>query len=235
MNKITSYFVYAASIVSFSAQAENFFQSCSVALKLPSFRVLREYLESNPDKPSPDDCFRLNNYQFLLTITDTGRLGQGLYTYDFNANTFGLSDLRPIPGIKIEKEFEGMNHKRFVLMSWSNAHQGNWTQGFNIIQLTPTREDKSYVNYLLLATGQDPESGLCGHWETTDPKTGKTEKHQNIMKGKTAAISSYRILNEDTEHVSIVFNITEENCETSEFKTYTKTFRLNDGLFKEGA
>jgi len=99
--------------------------------------------------------------------------------------------------------------------------------------LIPTIEGKSYAIYELITTFDDPETGLCGHWSSTDKVTGRVEEFKNIKTGKTTFIQSHRIVNEGTELVGIVFDGIEEDCETTKRKSFQRTFRLNDGLFKE--
>jgi hypothetical protein len=61
------------------AIAESFIIDCGEALSQKGFLKLTEYYDKHPDEPQPDMCFRLNNYEFLVTVTAIGRVGQGLY------------------------------------------------------------------------------------------------------------------------------------------------------------
>lgn len=198
--------------------ASQFFQECSEALEEPEFGALKKYLDSKQELPRPDKCFRLNNQQFLVTVTNTGRVAQGLYYYDAKTNAYGLDGGSYMPNVTVVQEFTGPNNKRYVLLSVSNLSRGGWWQGYSILNLIPTKDGKSYVHYSLLSWSEDPESGLCG---------------TKILTGKASSIKSPQIANEGTESVQIVFPVTEQDCVTSKQTTYNKTFALNDGVFKE--
>lgn len=198
--------------------ASQFFQECSEALEEPEFGALKKYLDSKQELPRPDKCFRLNNQQFLVTVTNTGRVAQGLYYYDAKTNAYGLDGGSYMPNVTVVQEFMGPNNKRYVLLSVSNLSRGGWWRGYSILNLIPTKDGKSYVHYSLLSWSEDPESGLCG---------------TKISTGKASSIKSPQIANEGTESVQIVFPVTEQDCVTSKQTTYSKTFALSDSVFME--
>lgn len=206
-------------VLVFSGQvsASQFFQECSVALEKPEFAALKKYLDTNQKLPRPNQCFRLNNKQFLLTVTDTNRVGQGLYYYDAMTNSFGLDGGR-YSLVSVDREFAGLNNKRYVLLSFSNLSRGRWSQDYTILNLVPTKDRKSYIHYSLLSWIEDPVSGLCG---------------TRISTGKARSIKTPQITNEGTESVQIIFQVTEQDCVTSEQTTYSKVFALRDGVFRE--
>lgn len=214
------YQIILMAILAFAGQvsASQFFQECSGVLERPEFVVLKRYLDSKPELPRPDKCFRLNNNQFLVTVTNTGRVAQGLYYYDAKTNTYGLDGGRYMPNINVVQEFIGPNNKRYALLSVSNLSHGDWRQGYSILNLIPTKEEKSYVHYNLLSWSEDPESGLCG---------------TRISTGEASSIGKPQITNEGTESVQIVFPVTEQDCVTSKKLTYSRTFALSDSTFKE--
>ncbi len=220
-------------LLSSSAHAGNFFQNCSDVLPTPGFDVLQSYLQSKPDAPVPGKCFRLNNQQFLMTITETGRVAQGLYYFDAKTNTFGLSEGRFMPNIEVVREFIGLNNKRYVLLSSSNLSQGTWDRSYSVLNLVPMRDGKSYIHYGIVSWSEDAESGLCGHRISTDPKTGKTELHKETATGTASSFANPEVTAEGTDAISLAFPVTEQNCETSELRNYKKIFRLKDGRFQE--
>jgi hypothetical protein len=215
--------------------ADNYFQACDMALQNPEFRVLQQYLAANPELPHPSQCFRLNNYQFLMTVTDTGRVAQGLYYFDGKMKKLGLSEGRYMPNVDVVNEFLGPNKKRFVLLHSSNLHSGAYDQLYSILHLIPTKDGKSYTHYNLISWSEDGESGLCGHSTSTDRVTGRTEMYKRIPEGKASSVSKPAIYKEGTDAINIQFTFTEQDCKTSEQKTYTRTFRLTDGAFKDSA
>lgn len=210
------------------AAASNFFIECDKALEKKEFQALKKYYEKHPDEHSPDMCFRLNNNEFLVTVTGTGWLLQGLYY--FNSKDEKLEREGGCPNIEIEEEFLGKNNKRYVLLKCSNLSHGYWNHGFDILNLIPKREGKSFVIYSLLYVNEN-DSGLCGVWTSTD-KSGRKEIHHEIKEGKEESIRDYKILARGTENVHIVFTITEQDCKTLKTRTYEKIFRLVDGVFK---
>jgi len=217
-----------------NALAEDFFQNCKDVLNKPEFKVLQRYLQTRKDFPKPNECFRLNNSQFLMTVRGIGRIAQGLYYYDAKANTFGLSDGHAMPLASVVLEFLGPNKKRFVLLSVSNLQHGNWDRGYSILNLIPVVQGgKPYIHYNILSWNEDPEHGLCGHWTSTSKKTGETVLHKNISSGTTQSINAPEVIEGGTNNVELAFPVTEQNCETSEIKKYKKIFRLEDGIFLE--
>jgi hypothetical protein len=222
MNKIPALMaVWLSSALVGSAHAQNFFEPCDAALKTAPYKSLREYLQAHEAELVPDMCFRLSNSEFLLTVTDAPRISQGLYHYDAKANKFDLSDGRSRPNVRVKREFEGKAKKRFVLLSWSNLHQGDWSSGYEILNLIPKKEDRSFVVYGLLGVSEDPQSGFCGS--------------NSVARGKTDAVKAVRVLHEGTENVQIVFEITEQDCSTKKFRVAKRVFSLNDGIFTYAA
>jgi len=209
--------------------AEGFFMDCEAAFKLKEFSVLQEFFDKHSDEPRPEQCFRLNNSEFLVIITDTARAGQGLYFVNIKRNKMEIDGGYALMGV--EREFLGKNKKRYVLLANSNLGGGSYSYGYSILNLVPrTYSGKPYIVYSLFYVSEDPESGLCGEMLST--WGGETTKTVKIKEGTTEQINSYKILNEGTENVTIIFNITEQNCKTLVKKPYTKTFKIVNGEFK---
>jgi hypothetical protein len=221
----TTLLIYGSNVT-----ASNFFIECDKALEKKEFLPLKKYYDKHPDEPHPDMCFRLNNNEFLVTVTSTGRVFQGLYYFNSKEEKLGRGEGGG-PNIEVKEEFLGKNNKRYVLLSWSNLSHGDWDYGFDILNLIPKREGKPFIVYNLLYVNEDPVSGLCGAWSSKD-KSGKIERHQNFKEGKKESIKGYKIIDQGTENVRIVFTITEQDCKTLEERTYQKTFHLVDGAFK---
>jgi hypothetical protein len=72
-----------------------------------------------------------------------------------------------------------------------------------------------------LSTSEDPQSGFCGT--------------NSVTSGKTDAVKAVMVLNEGTESVRIVFDVTEQDCSTKKFREAKRVFGLIDGIFKEAA
>ncbi|MEW5949771.1 MAG: hypothetical protein AB1711_10240 [Thermodesulfobacteriota bacterium] len=124
--------------------------------------------------------------------------------------------------MNVEREFLGKNKKRYVLLGMSNLGGGYYSYGYAILNLIPKNNGKSYTFYPLFSVSEDPVDGLCG------------EKRERFIKENDDAeeITSYKILNEGTEDVTLVFYITEENCKTLTKRTYIKKFKLVNGVFQ---
>jgi len=201
--------------------SERFFIDCYNAFALKEFSALREFYDKHTEETKPDKCFKLNNNEFLVTVTDTGRIAQGLYLTDIKKDKIEMEN-GYIAGIKVERELVGKKKKRYVLLSYSDLHAGYWSKGYFILNLIPRTEKKPYILYSLFNASEDPVDGLCG------------EKRERFIKEAENAetINSYEIQNEGTEDVTLLFYITEENCKTLKKRTYTKKFKLADGIFK---
>lgn len=229
---------FAFSLNSSAAYAGAFFEDCNVALDREDFKVLKEFLTYKEMKrvpPIPTECFRLNNFQFLMTVTSKsmwGEVGQGLYYYDGKLKKFEKVKGGGKQNIKVYKEFFGGNHKRYVLLSWATLWRGKYSKGFDVINLVPTKNNKSFVYYNLITVSEDPKRGLCGEWVSTNPNTGKDKHHKNIANGKTKSINNIIINNAGTQDVSVEFIGNEQNCETSKNTIYKQTYKLEDGLFR---
>jgi hypothetical protein len=226
-------------ILAFSNQvfASNFFQNCDAILDKPEFQKLNEFFSTNDkfnntDNPLPPDmCFRLNNNYFLFTVVDTGNLSQGLYFYNAKTDKFGQDEGKYSPNILIEKEFFGAHNKRFVLLSGGMLRHGDSYHWFTILNLVPTKTGKPYIHYDLIDSVQNGEAGMCG--DEPRERSKNDEIPQYVSKGKASYINPYKIFNEGTDAVNIVFDVEEQNCKTMVKKNLKRTFGLKNGRFVE--
>lgn len=197
--------------------AESFFRNCETAIESHGFARLKRHYATNKDEPRPDMCFKLNRDEFLVTIEDTGRIGQGLYYYDARENSYGLVDGQYCPNIGIEKEFWGPGKKRYVLIKCSNLHDGDWHHGYSILYLVPDKQRRSFVLKELVFAREDPESGLCGR----RPSQSAT------------SIEHFRVIGEGSRSVRLEFAVEEEDCVTHGRRKHLRAFQLRDGKFVE--
>src|SRR6266478_219982 len=116
-----------------SRASELFFHTCVDVLATPSFIPLHNFYLSNPDEPAPDSCFRLNDTEFLVTVTHTGPIAQGLYFFDAKQGIYRFPDGAYRESIKVETEFVGPNHKRFVLLSESFLKNGTLNESYELL------------------------------------------------------------------------------------------------------
>lgn len=213
--------------------ADNFFIPWDQALKKSEYTSLKKYYETHPDDQigiPPDQCFRLNNNEYLVIVTATGRMGQGLYYLNLKNGTFELHKHRAIPGIEIVQEFIATNQKRYVLLKWSNLHHGDLSNGYDILNLVPKKMG-TYELYNLFWVSEDPEVGLCGEWSSTD-ETGQVKHFLKIKEGKTQSIEGYEIKNTE-EGTKIIFFIKEQDCKTLNTRSFKKTYTLSEKKFIE--
>lgn len=200
--------------------AERFFINCGNALELKDFSALKSFFDRYPKKPKPDDCFRLNDSEFLVTVNDTGRVAQGLYFVDVKQDKMKMDGGYSL--VHVAQEFTGKNKKRYVLLSFGGLSSGGMYSGYDILNLIPTTNSKSYIRYSLFDVSEDGVAGFCGE-----------RRKKFIKEGINAeSIESYKILNEGTQDVTLIFNIKSENCKTLSKKSYAKKFKLIDGVFK---
>jgi hypothetical protein len=203
--------------------SESFFRDCASALESPDFQRLKTFYSSRTDEPRPDSCFRLNNNEFLVTVTNAGRVSQGLYYYYANDNTYGLVDRHYWPEIEVKREFVGPNQKRFVLISTSNLHHGNWEYGYQILYLVPGKKIQSFVVKELIAAKENPVDGFCGRHgsdgiELTDTAT---------------SIKGFQIVGEGSDDIRLEFTVEEEDCNTRKHRSYMRVFHPQAGDFIE--
>ncbi len=208
-----------------AVSADDFFIECDEVIEQPKFSSLKKYYETHSGEPKPDMCFRLNDNEYLVTVTNIDRMAQGLYYYNSINNEMEL--YRAMPLIDVIDEFEGKGKKRYVILSWSNLHQRGWSYGYAILDLISQKGAKPFVVYDLLTVSEDPVSGLCGEWSPYG------EKKRSRNEGRMQKINGYEIDDEETKKVSIVFSMSEQDCETLEIRSFERRFRLVDGKFTE--
>lgn len=196
---------------------EQFFRDCGSALETQEFQRLKAYYTKNKEEAGPSYCFKLNRDEFLVTVEDSGRIGQGLYYYDASNESYRLVDGKYCPNIEIKQEFIGAHQKRYVLIKCSNLHHGNWDYGYFVLYLAPGKKRQSFVFKELLWGNEDPESGICG---SRIPDTAK-------------AINVFHISGDGGENVRVEFTVVEEDCKTSSQKEYVRIFQPRDGDFVE--
>jgi len=167
-----------------------------------------------------------------VTVTNTGRVAQGLYVYTAQDHRFELAGGRARPAIDLVTAFPGPPQQRYVLLRWSHLHAGDWSTGFDVLHLVPRTHGRSLAVFTLLTASEDPETGLCGVWSSTT-KEGVTEHHQNIKQGKTTSIVAHQVLRAGTGSVRLVFTVKEQDCATLTTRAYHKTFALRQGRFWE--
>ena len=233
------YFFLLLLMFSNQVLASNFFQSCDLVLDKPEYQKLNEFFSTN-DKFNnttnplpPEMCFRLNNNYFLFTVVDTSYLSQGLYFFNAKTDEFGQDEAKYDPNIAIEKEFFGAHKKRFVLLSGGMLRHGNLQHWFTILNLTIAKSGKSYIHYDLIDAVENGESGMCGENPQDSRNYDKDFIPMYVSTGKAASIRSYKVLNEGTDTVNIVFDVNEQNCKTMAQKNLKKTFALKNGRFVE--
>jgi hypothetical protein len=201
------------------AKEKPFFVPFESAILKPEFVKLAAYLKSNPNEPEPDECFCLNRYEFLLTVTNAGRIQQGLYY--FNAQNEKMEQVGSAirENIKIFKEFIGPNKKRFVLLQSSFSRHG-YGVVYTILQLVPKSEG-SYALTELLYSFQSPwvDDDICDNFDPGEAKGWTVQEPTIYDVGKAS--------------VRLEFQITEENCKTMEHTEYKRIFILHYGKFVE--
>lgn len=199
--------------------AEAYFNDCADALQKPAFAELSNlYKSKGKDFPVPDMCFRLNNNEFLVTVTNTGRIGQGLYYFNAKTGFYDFSDGKYSQGIQIKDEFIGPNGKRFVLLGWHFLHEGIYVNSFGVLNLVPRNKGKSFVQYTLIEASEDPVNGLCG---------------ESIKAGVTTSIRQYKVANANSEKIRLTFSVLEEDCASRKTQEKQKVFTLVNSRFTE--
>jgi len=202
--------------------SEPYFRRCDSVLESLDFKPLKLFYDSRPNQARPDDCFRLNKSEFLVTVTNAGRIDQGLYFYDANDNSYELVGGHYWPEISIKREFIGGNQKRFVLISTSNLSRGNWEYGYRILYLVPGKKIESFAVKDLLFAKENPVSGFCGH-----------DSDGVELNDIATSINGFDIVDEGSEKVRVQFNVEEEDCKTGIHRKYNRVFMPQGGGFTE--
>lgn len=219
MPKLSLSLSFAFLLLPISVYSQTYFVDCGTAFKQKEFNPLAEYFKKQPQTdPSPDQCFKLNNREFLVTVTDTVRIAQGLYFCDTSKSSCSLHENSATPAIKIEREFTGENGKRFVLISWSDLHSGNMTSGYDVLYLVPrTNKYPFFIGHIILAS-ESPTNSLCSYESDVLPPYAET-------------IESYKINNEGSKKMALEFKVIHQNCKTDVTTSHTIVFSYTDGKF----
>lgn len=212
---LTAMFALAAGTVSAS---DPYFRSCDQALETPPFKRLQEFYMAYPEQPSPDACFRLNKSEFLVTVTNTGRVGQGLYHFNADTGSYEFADGAYRESIQVKREFEGYKNKRFVILHTSNLHAGNWVTGYEILSLQPRVDNRSFRIQQLLFAMQDPVEGMCG---------------SSLKEGTATNVKDFRVEKEGTAAATLVFDINSQVCPDGAKRSYERRFVWQSGEFRE--
>ena len=218
-----SYFAWLSTILLMSMlgtarASEPFFLSCDPALDTPPFKRLRDFYAGHPDQPKPEACFRLNNREFLVTVTNTGRVGQGLYYFNADTGTYDFPDGSYRANIQVMREFVGPNKKRFVILTSSNLNEGIWDIGYELLFLKPTENGRSFEIQELLFANQDPENGMCG---------------THIKKGTATDVKDVLVEHEGTTEASLVFVVDSKVCPKGKRHNHKRRFIWSSGRFRE--
>ena len=118
-----------------TAHATAFFEPCESALKTPAFNALQVFYAGQPELPKPDACFRLNNREFLVVVTDTAPIAQGLYFFDARTGSYDFPDGARRRGISVAMEFDDRSGKHFALLKTSALGGGEWFTGYQVLLL----------------------------------------------------------------------------------------------------
>jgi hypothetical protein len=214
--------------------------SCKDVLQEPDLQKVTEELASKIGASHPDKCYRLNDNEFLVTVQAAG-LGDGLYVFDVNENS--IEQYESMPGIRVVKEFDGKQGQRYVLFRAGRLLHGYCTGGYNILQLASNQESgetaaKHRITahqralkdlqppvevYNLFFTSLGADCGGCAEY---------TEGERSIW-AVASKITGYRIFNEGSDDVKIVFDLKEQDCKTLKLRDYQKKFSLREGRFSE--
>lgn len=201
-----------------ASAASQFFLPCESALATQPFHRLQEFYATHPSESQPDRCFRLNDREFLVTVTDTGRIAQGLYYFNAADGTYAFPDGAYRASISIKREFDGPNKKHFVVIETSNLHAGNWSTSYEILFLEPRKDGRPFELQPLLSASEDPEVGMCG---------------SGISEGTATSIKSVDVENEGTDRTLLVFIVASQKCPNGEQRTDRRRFAWSSGSFAE--
>ncbi|WP_457417702.1 hypothetical protein [Roseateles sp. P5_E7] len=192
-----------------AAHAVTFFEPCEAALKTPPFKALQAFYAGKPELPNPDACFRLNNREFLVTVTDTAPIAQGLYFFDAGTSSYDFPDGAQRRAIKVKMEFdEQRSGKHFALLETSSLSGGEWFTGYQVLFLQPGKGTGSFALQRVLEVQADPESGMCG---------------THVRKGSAAEVKSVRP-ESDGQPLTLVFHLAEQRCPAGPTRQVEKRF-----------
>jgi len=160
----------------------------------------------------PYTYYPFDNNLVLINVSNTGRMGQGVYVVDTVAKKaqralFGLPNV-------IERTHEWwliktltMSRHTGMVVSYDLLHINNDSKAFGGLKTTK-----------IISSQEDGEAGLCG----------SRERAKQFGWESTNSINSYNLEQIETNRYILSFNITEQNCETmTEEKSQIK-YSLHD-------
>lgn len=195
-----------------TTHATTFFEPCESALQTPAFNALHAFYAGKPEEPKPDACFRLNNHEFIVTVTDTAPIAQGLYFFDARTGNYNFPDGAQRRGIRVRMEFDERSGKHFALLETSSLGQGEWFTGYQVLFLQPGKGVNSFTLQKLIEVQADPEVGLCG---------------THVRKGSAAEVKSVR----SDAGGDLVFRLEEQHCPAGGTRQVEKRFFWNGQRF----
>jgi hypothetical protein len=193
------------------------FLVCEQALYTPQFIRLVAFYGRHPELPKPNECFRLNDREFLVTVTADARVAQGLYYFDSATQTYDLADGAYRPEVSIAREFD-IARKHFVLVESSNLNAGQWNTIYEVLFLRPKGAGRPFEIQRLLELQQDPEEGMCG---------------SRLLEGTAAKVESIDVSVRCTEANMIAFELKTQSCPGGAIETRRPTFEWNGSSFVE--
>jgi hypothetical protein len=227
---------------SVSVFAASLFKECERAFSEKGFEQLEAFYERHSaDLPTegnaamsfeddrlpkiyyPNECLRLSDSKYLSLVRGTIFV-DGLYLIDTKKDTVELQALTyPLPNLKVDRVFGGAG-SQYLLMKWDNLHHGILYGGYAIFNLVRPKE-ASFKFYDLLFFDES-DDGLCGNFSSDNP-----EGWAQITTGTATHLESYRIINEGTANVALVFFTSEQDCKTLERQHVIRTYGIIDGTF----
>lgn len=177
-----------------------------------------EILFSETRYPSPDGYLKVDRGKFLVPITNTAPIGQGLYFADIRHRKI----LRLIGGLPDINAFASKDGFFWILFQSSGTHRGVMSTEFTAIHLVAS--DSGEVKprtQRLLSVSEDGVAGGCGRGVAI----GITTAHK---------VRDYRVSDiDDDGFEDIVLSLTEVDCATGRTKSFQKKFVYKNGTFIE--
>jgi uncharacterized protein len=176
-----------------------------------------ERLLSETRHALPDGYLKLDRGKFLMPITNTGRVAQGLYYADLRNREI----VRVVGGLAGVVRFASKDGYTWILISSLSLHRGVMSTEFAAVHIDAGARVKPTTQFLISVV-EDGETGGCGRGKSINITTA----------GKIHGYETRDINGDGFEDV--IFRLSETDCATGRTTSKEKRFIYERGSFSEG-
>lgn len=165
----------------------------------------------------PDGYLKLDRGKFLMPITNTGRIGQGLYYADIHSREI----MRVVGGLPGIRRFSSKDGYTWILISSLGMHRGAMSTAFSAVHIRAGAHARPTTQSLICVV-EDSEAGRCGRGKLIGISTA-------------GEIHGYEIRDINGDGFEdVIFKLTQTDCTTGRTNSAQRRFIYEHGRFTDG-